>query len=187
MPIDRKRRIFRADPLAAPRGGFGVRPTLAAGMAAVLIVGGIALFSLPATLFGRVPATGGTLRAAAAAVAVIDGATLRLDQQVVRLRGVSAPARGRLCHGADGHAFDCGAAAADGLAGLVRHRDVECRMQGRDAAGFAQGMCAAGGAELNRAVIAAGWARAERGLPELGAAEAEARAARRGLWAAAAF
>lgn len=187
MPIDRKRRIFRAGPLAPPRRALGLRPTLAAGVAVVLVVGGIALFSRPSTLFGRVPASAGTLHAEPAAVAVVDGETLRLDAHVVRLRGVAAPARGRICHDNDGHVFDCGAAAAAGLARLVRNRAVECRLEGRDPAGLLQATCAAGGAELNRAVIAAGWARAVGEMPGLGDAESEARAARRGLWNAAAF
>lgn len=187
MPIDRKRRIFRPGPLAPPRRSLPVRPTLAVGMAAVLLVGGIALLSRPATLFGRVPAGAGVVQAGPEAVAVVDGGTLRLAARVVRLQGVAAPVRGRPCHGADGRAFDCGGAAAEGLAGLVRDRAVSCRLVGHDAAGRAQAVCAAGGTELNRAIIAAGFARAEPGEPALDAAEAEARAARRGLWADAAF
>ncbi len=187
MPIHRRRRIFRAGPLAPSRRGLGLRPTLAAGVLAVLVAGGIVLLLLPATLFGRVPAGSDSLTVAAAAVAVVDGETLRLDDRVVRLRGVLAPPRGRVCRRGDGAAFDCGAAAADGLARLVGDRDVTCRLAGRDRSGFPQGTCRAGGADLNRAMIAGGWARAEPGTPALAAAEAEARAGARGLWAASAF
>jgi len=41
-------------------------------------------------------------------------------------------------------------------------------------------VCEAGGTELNRALVAAGWARAD--IPGLGAVEATARAGRLGLW-----
>lgn len=187
MPIDHKRRIFRPGPLAPPRRSLAVRPTLALAVAAVLLVAGIALLSRPTNLFGRVPAGAGTVQAGPEAVAVVDGGTLRLDQRVVRLHGVAAPVRGRPCQGADGHEFDCGGAAAERLANLVRDRAVTCRLVGHDAAGRAQAICAAGGTELNRAIVAAGFARATPGEPALSAAEAEARAARRGLWADAAF
>lgn len=187
MPIDRKRRIFRSGPLAPPRRRLPVPPTLVLGVGAVLLVAGIALLSRPATLFGRVPAGAGTIQAEPDAVAVVDGGTLRLDQRVVRLHGVAAPVRGRPCRSADGQAFDCGGAAAEQLANLVRDRAVICRLVGHDAAGRAQAICAAAGTELNRAIIAAGFARAAPGEPALSAAEAEARAARRGLWADAAF
>ncbi len=187
MTIDRKRRIFRPGPFAPPRRTLPVRPTLAAGVVVVLAVAGIALLSRPATLFGRVPAGAGTVQAAPDAVAVVDGGTLRLDARVVRLRGVAAPVRGRPCRGDDGRAFDCAGAAAERLAGLVRDRAVSCRLVGHDAAGRAQAVCTAGGTELNRAIVAAGFAHAEPGEPALGAAEAEARTARRGLWADAAF
>lgn len=187
MPIDRKRRIFRPGPLAPPRRTLPVRPTLVLGVAAVLLVAGVALLSRPATLFGRVPVAAGTVQAGPEAVAVVDGGTLRLDSRVLRLRGVAAPVRGRPCHGADGRPFDCGGAAAEQLAGLVRDRAVTCRLVGHDAAGRAEAICTAGGTELNRAIVAAGFARAAPGEPALDAAEAEARAARRGLWAGAAF
>lgn len=187
MPIDRKRRIFRPAPLAPARHLPRLRPTLAAGSAAVLLAAGLVLALRPTAPYGRVSATGITVSAPAAGVAVIDGETLRLADSVVRLRGVVAPARGRQCQRADGHGFDCGAAAAQGLAGLVGNRAVTCRVTGSDAAGFPQGRCSAAGTDLNRAVVAGGWARAEPDMPGLAEAEAAARAANRGLWGAAAF
>lgn len=185
MPIDRKRRIFRPGPLAPPRRAMGLRPTLVAGVALVVVVGGIALISLPTAPFGRVPPLGGTLHAAPDTVAVVDAATLRLDDQVVHLRGVAAPPRGQPCRGADGGQIDCGGAAAEGLAELMGGHAVECRLDGRDAAGLPLATCSAGGTDLNRGVIAGGWARAAPGIPDLARDEAAARAARRGLWAAA--
>jgi endonuclease YncB( thermonuclease family) len=106
---------------------------------------------------------------------------LRLREMVVRLQGVAAPPRGLSCHAADGSASDCGAEAATALAALVRDHDVACRLHGRDSAGLAQGVCEAAGTELNRTVVAEGWARA---LDASGMADAEtaARAARLGLW-----
>ncbi len=187
MPIERKRRIFRASALTPPHRLPGLRPTLVAGVVAVLLAGGLVLLLRPTAPYGRMTAGGFTVTAAPAAVAVVDGETLRLAGSVVRLRGVVAPARGRVCRRGDGTSFDCGAAAAQGLARLLHDRAVTCRVAGRDQAGFPQGICVADGADLNAAVISAGWARAEPGVPALAAAEDAARAAGRGLWAVAAF
>ncbi len=173
MPIDRKRRIFRSASLW---------PMVLIGLLCVAPIGGVAVKLLPPA--GRAPAAPETtmLRAEPPAVAVVDAATLRLADSVVRLRGVLAPRRGRACTGTDGHGFDCGAAAAEALAALVRDRAVACRLEGRDRSGIEQATCDADGADLGRQVIAAGWARAVGASPELRAAEDEARGAGRGLW-----
>ena len=52
-----------------------------------------------------------------------------------------------------------------------------------DRLGRPYAICRAGGTELNRAVVAAGWARADQAQPELKQAEAAARAGRLGVWA----
>jgi endonuclease YncB( thermonuclease family) len=82
-------------------------------------------------------------------------------------------------------AGDCGVQAADALAGLVRGREISCRLDGRNGEGFVQGICEAAGADLNRALVAAGWARAEGKSEALALAEQQARMARLGLWGSA--
>lgn len=182
MPLRPPRRIFRGSSrFGNGRGGrlpVAVWAGLAGGAMGVLVV----LLGAPAELFGRVPVLSGTLRAPAARVAVVDGETLLLNDTIIRLFGVSAPARGQACGGADGRGMDCGAAAAAALAGLVRDRDVTCQLSGRDVEGFARGICAAAGTELNRAQVAAGWARARGEAPALDAVQDAARVARLGLW-----
>ena len=149
----------------------------AGGALAVMLV----MFALPSDLFGRVPPLTGTLSAQPQHVAVVDGETLLLRETVIRLLGVAAPGRGQACRG--DAATDCGAAAADALAALVRGQAVACRLNGRDQEGFALGLCEAAGVDLNRAVVSGGWARARRETPDFSAEEAAARSARRGLWA----
>ncbi|MBV9757062.1 MAG: thermonuclease family protein [Alphaproteobacteria bacterium] len=90
--------------------------------------------------------------------AVVDGATLRVGDRVITLRGVDAPPRGQTCR-AGAETVDCGTASAAALAKLVRDRVVECQLFGEDPRGRAQATCEAGGTELNRAQIAVGWAR----------------------------
>ena len=153
--------------------------TLMVGLLGAATGAVVMLTGLPADLFGRVPVLSGSLRADSAEVAVIDGHTLRLQRTVVRLAQVTAPARGQSCAGPGGP-YDCGAAAAAALAGLVQGHQIVCTLHGRDPAGLPEARCDAAGADLGRAVVAAGWARAEG--PELTTLEERARAQRLGLW-----
>lgn len=160
-------------PVSFPPGAFPVRP-------------GDAL--------DRRTAPADRLEAAAPDIAVIDASTLRLARRVVRLAGIAAPGRGETClgQGAVGGAiagFDCGTAAAAALAALVRERNIACEMRDTDAMGRPLAICTAGGTELNRALVAGGWARVDgaAGLPasqaeDLRNAEKLARAEHRGLW-----
>ena len=164
-----------------------MRRGLMAGLLGTTAVGAMLLLMLPADLFGRAPALTGTVAAIPAQVAVVDGQTLRIGDTVVRLQGVAAPPRGTACLKADNSRFDCGAAASEALAHMLRGQYVTCKLYGRDAAGFAQGLCEAEGRELNRGIVAAGWARARSESPSFAAAsfgdeESQARTAHRGLW-----
>ena len=78
---------------------------------------------------------------------------------------------------------DCAAAAANALAAMLRDLPVSCRITGMDGLGRPYAVCRANGTELNSAVIAAGWARADTEQPGLKSAEQAARAAHRGVWA----
>src|SRR4051812_12710158 len=175
----RLRRIFRPSPVARLR-------------APLAIATGIGLFGLllsvavPRDLLGSahpLPA----LAATAGEIRVLDGETLRLGDRVLRLQALQVPARGQAsCRDAAGRSTDCGTAAAEALAGLVAGQDLSCRIGGADRHGRALGTCAAGGVELNAALVAAGWALADGGAaPELTVLEATARREGRGLWSAA--
>jgi endonuclease YncB( thermonuclease family) len=122
------------------------------------------------------------LSAAPGQVAVLDGATLRLRQRVVRLAGIIPPARGDICMGMDGAAFDCGAAAASRLAALVRNTSVICDVKGEDSMRRPFVTCWSAGIDLARELVAAGWARADLGQSYLHEMEEEARGLHRGLW-----
>lgn len=189
MALHRPRRIFRSNFSNARRGAGGreMGRTVIAGLLGTTAIGALLLMLLPAQLFGRVPAMTGTVQAAAAGVAVVDGQTLRVGETVVRLQGVAAPARGTTCLQPDQRRFDCGTAATDALARLVHGKPLTCKLYGRDEAGFHQGLCEAGTTEVNRAIVAAGWARATFAPDGFAAAsfsteEGQARAASRGVW-----
>ncbi|HEY0206983.1 MAG TPA: thermonuclease family protein [Acetobacteraceae bacterium] len=167
------RRIFRKAAIPRPRL---TRPVLLA--AAALAAAGGAVAGLSSELFGRTTPGPERMSAEAAAVTVVDGGTLRLGTQVVRLRGVDAPSRLDSCRGGQ----DCGGAAAAALAALVRGRRVDCRLTSRDGQGRPLGTCEANGADLSRAIVASGWARAGADGPGLADLELQARQRGAGLW-----
>lgn len=169
------RRIFRSP--AVPHLRL-TRPVLLAG--AALSVAGLAMAGLSSDLFGRTTPGLERMSSEPAGVSVVDGETLRLGAQVVRLRGVDAPSRLDLCRGGR----DCGGAATAALAALVRNRRVDCRLASRDRQGRPLATCEADGADLSRAIVASGWARAGAGSPDLADLELHARERGAGLWAA---
>lgn len=180
----RRRRIFRGTLVARGRAGAMV---LLIGAACTLGVWGLvalagtlprAVEDLASPLHRGTPEPG-VLRAPPPEVAVVSGDTLRVSSRVVRLHGIVAPARGEVCRAA----ADCGAASAASLAGLVEGRALECRLAGEDAMGRAYADCAADGNDLDRAQVAAGWARAQPSAGPLPAAQDTAKARRLGVWA----
>jgi endonuclease YncB( thermonuclease family) len=160
-----------------------MRPALLAGLAGATLGATALLVASPSRQFGWIPPLSGTLQAAPEQVAVVDGETLLLHRTVVRLLGITAPPRGRRCGGANTATHtDCGGASAAALAELVRGRNVSCLLNGRDPEGLAQGICEAAGTQLNRALVASGWARASDISSDFWTDEAQARRANRGLW-----
>jgi endonuclease YncB( thermonuclease family) len=114
-------------------------------------------------------------------VSVTDGDTVRvLDaanvQHKVRLIGIDAPERGR----------PFGTVARDRLAGLAMGKAVSVRNDGRDKWGRTLGRIEVEGQDVNRQMVADGLAwhyvRYSKDA-RLAAAERDARAAKRGLWA----
>jgi endonuclease YncB( thermonuclease family) len=66
---------------------------------------------------------------------------------------------------------------------MVRDASVACRVTGADDLGRPYAVCLAGGTELNRAVVAAGWARVGEAGSDLHQAETLARTGHLGVWA----
>lgn len=109
----------------------------------------------------------------------VDGDSLFVGRDEVRLKGIDAP-EGRQTCTRDGRSWDCGTAARDELRRLIGKDVVVCRSVERDKHGRVLGYCSAGGRDLNAGMVAAGMAMAYGGyLREQG----EAKARRKGLWA----
>ena len=116
-------------------------------------------------------------------VVVVDGDTFTLDGATIRLEGIDAPEIEQLCERADGTPYACGVRAAAALKRLLKVEPVACRKTGEDRFGRTLGRCQAGQRDINREMVARGWAYAfRRYSTELVADEDRARRSKAGLW-----
>ena len=116
---------------------------------------------------------------------VTDGDSLEVAGVRVRLFGIDAPERDQDCQDANGKTYSCGRAASRALAAAIGGRDVTCTPVEVDQYNRDVAVCTAGDLDLGDAMVRGGHAldypRHSRG--RYGAAEREARNARRGMWA----
>jgi endonuclease YncB( thermonuclease family) len=118
-------------------------------------------------------------------VAAIDGDTLKSANAEVRLYGIDAPELYQTCTDADGKTWDCGRAAQTKLKALVARRAVDCEPKSRDKFNRIVGICwTSATPDLGEALVREGLALNFGGdtAGPYAAAEAEAQAAKRGLW-----
>ena len=114
---------------------------------------------------------------------VVDGDTLEVAGTRIRLFGIDAPEAGQSCRDHAGRVWDCGAHATRRLADLAVGK-LRCEARDTDRYGRVVARCTAAGRDLAAVLVAEGAVFAyERYSREYLAAEAQARAAGRGLWA----
>lgn len=113
---------------------------------------------------------------------VVDGDTLVIGAEHIRLFGIDAPEHDQTCTLA-GTAWDCGVWAGQALAALVEGQEVACTGLDRDRYGRLVARCNVAGADLGGALVAGGVATAYRrySLDYVGAEDA-ARHAGLGIW-----
>ena len=115
-------------------------------------------------------------------VSVIDGDTLELRGQRIRLHGVDAPESPQLCT-REGAQVRCGQQAALALDERIGQRTVSCKEKDRDRYRRSVAVCTADGEDLNRWLVLNGWALAYRQYADDHVqAEREAAQNRRGIW-----
>lgn len=113
---------------------------------------------------------------------VIDGDTLEIHGQRIRLFGIDAPESRQLCE-ADGREYRCGQQAALALADFVGQRTVRCEQRDTDRYGRVVAVCRVAGEDLSAWLVQKGWALAYRKYSlDYVDQEAAARTARAGIW-----
>jgi endonuclease YncB( thermonuclease family) len=110
----------------------------------------------------------------------IDGDSLWLGGDEVRLKGIDAPEWKQGCELLDGQPWDCGQVARAELVRAIGSDEVACSISKRDVYGRMLGFCRAGGRDLNAAMVSTGMAVAYGG--SYWNEQADARSAKRGLW-----
>ena len=115
---------------------------------------------LLAVLFAALTAPAGAADVAGRA-SVIDGDTIELHGQRIRLYGIDAPERAQKCS-QYGDSWPCGQRAASVLADRIGTRTVSCKPRDRDQYGRIVAVCLVGGDNLNAWMVRQGWALAYR-------------------------
>jgi endonuclease YncB( thermonuclease family) len=142
-----------------------------------LIVAAAVLAGSVATI-GFLASPASTLRGKAE---VIDGDTIRLAGERVRLLSLDAPELGQPCLRPSGIKFDCGQLAKAELQQLLTGHTVTCHVQGHDRYQRKLATCYVADTDISWWMIARGYAISTN--LKYDGAEEKAIAARRGLWA----
>jgi endonuclease YncB( thermonuclease family) len=138
---------------------------------------------LAAALIQFSMAGAGALSAVEGVARAIDGDTLELAGERIRLWGIDAPERSQTCRLA-AQAWRCGQDAAKALARLLEAGPIECEPRDRDRYGRLVARCTAAGSDIAAVMVRDGWALdfARYSDGAYLADQQVARAARAGLW-----
>lgn len=130
----------------------------------------------------EVAAPGGSL---AGRARVVDGDSLDVAGERIRLYGIDAPEYRQSCNDLAGRPYACGRDASRALAALIAGRQVACTRVDHDRYGRDVAICMVDGRDLGEVMVRAGHAvdYAQHSRGRYAAAEREARAAKRGMWA----
>jgi endonuclease YncB( thermonuclease family) len=117
---------------------------------------------------------------------VVDGDTLEISSQKIRLAGMDAPESDQVCRDESEKAYRCGREATEALSRIVAGQSLVCRITGTDRYRRLLAQCAISGtADVGLEMVRLGWATIYDGgpaLPGYSAAEASARRQKIGLW-----
>lgn len=114
---------------------------------------------------------------------VIDGDTIEIHGERVRLFGIDAPESAQLCRRSDGSPWRCGQHAALALHDHIARRTVICVEDDVDRYGRMVAHCYLGSEDLSAWLVVNGWAVAFRKYSLQYLKEEDvARTARRGVW-----
>jgi endonuclease YncB( thermonuclease family) len=113
---------------------------------------------------------------------VQSGSQVSVNGTVLRLFGLHTPDPDSRCDLSDGQ-YRCGIIAWAELIKLADGRDISCDYESDGKGGVPLATCYLGERDINEALVLSGWAEARADIERYQVDQAEARRARRGLWA----
>lgn len=138
---------------------------------------------LAALLLPLLAAPAQTAETLVGSATVIDGDTLEIRGQRVRLHGIDAPESAQTCTDPAGGSWRCGQRAALALSERIGRATVACERKDRDRYGRIVAVCSTAGRDLNAWMAENGWALAYRDYSkDYVDAETVARITRAGIW-----
>lgn len=115
-------------------------------------------------------------------VRIIDGDTIVVDGEHMRLFGIDAPEKQQTCT-LGGQPQRCGLMATEALRELIGRAIVSCERRSTDRYGRTVAVCSVAGRDIGRQMVYSGWAIASIRYSNMYIdVENEARGSRRGLW-----
>jgi endonuclease YncB( thermonuclease family) len=112
-----------------------------------------------------------------------DGDQVTIGSTRIRLAGIDAPSHDQLCLNATGERWTCGVAAHDALAKYAGEKNWTCHVLRTDRFGRSVAKCEVGGEDIQKWLVANGWALSYvRFSHDYDADEKAARDAKAGLW-----
>ena len=91
---------------------------------------------------------------------VIDGDTIEIHGQRIRLHGIDAPESGQSCIDKNGSNYQCGQFSANQMAKYVSGQTVNCNVKDKDRYGRLVAACFVKGEDINERLVLEGWAHA---------------------------
>ena len=89
---------------------------------------------------------------------VIDGDTIEIHGQRIRLHGIDAPESGQSCIDKNGSNYRCGQFSANQMAKYVSGQTVNCNVKDKDRYGRLVAACFVKGEDINERLVLEGWA-----------------------------
>lgn len=97
-------------------------------------------------------------KASSVQMRIVDGDTLVLNGERIRLYGIDAPELRQSCLDANGQIYGCGQLAKRHLIGLIDGKAVRCRGNNQDKYRRRLAVCYAGRMNVNKRMVEDGWA-----------------------------
>ena len=117
-----------------------------------------------------------------AKVKVIDGDSILLNNNEIRLSGIDAPEYKQMCYNAKNKEYPCGKLATQFLKKLAGD-DIKCKFVAKDKYKRYVSVCHSRGININEKMVEEGWAVAyTRYTQEYRKAEKQAKKAKKGIW-----